>query len=133
LAAALTLLRELIEAPKLRKNNLHEYRLNLKELRNPLHMAEQSVQQPFGDRLGKGKDAIASGMTGNYWLSLRKMLSIMQGIADSYPIYAARLLRNSELLCVYPKLRALFHNALILVAARFSTVIQLAFPKPGLF
>lgn len=57
-AAALKSLSDLTEPKSLRKSNLHEYRLKVKELRNLLQMAENSDQQPFVDRLGQVKDAI---------------------------------------------------------------------------
>jgi CHAD domain-containing protein len=57
-ASVLNLLSGLTEPSKLRKSNLHEYRLKVKELRNLLQMAENADQQPFVDHLGKVKDAI---------------------------------------------------------------------------
>jgi CHAD domain-containing protein len=57
-ASALTILSELLEPPKLRRSNLHEYRLRVKDLRNLLQMAKNSGRQPFVDHLGDVKDAI---------------------------------------------------------------------------
>ena len=56
--SALTLLSDLTEPSRLRKSNLHEYRLKVKELRNLLQMAENADQQPFVGRLGQVKNAI---------------------------------------------------------------------------
>ena len=57
-ASALTLLPDLTEPSQLRKSNLHEYRLKVKELRNILQMAENANHQAFVDRLGEVKHAI---------------------------------------------------------------------------
>jgi CHAD domain-containing protein len=57
-SSALTLLSELREPSQLRKSNLHEYRLKVKELRNLLQMAANADQQAFVDRLAEIKDAI---------------------------------------------------------------------------
>jgi CHAD domain-containing protein len=43
---------------QLRKSNLYQYRLKVKELRNLLQLAEDADQQAFIDRLGEVKDAI---------------------------------------------------------------------------
>ena len=56
--SALTLLSELMEPPQLKKSNLHEYRLKVKELRNLLQMAENADGQTFVHHLGDVKDAI---------------------------------------------------------------------------
>jgi len=56
--SALTLLSELREPSHLRKSNLHEYRLKIKELRNLLQMAKDGNSQAFVRRLGEVKDAI---------------------------------------------------------------------------
>jgi CHAD domain-containing protein len=57
-ASALTLLSDLNKPPHLQKNNLHEYRLKVKEVRNLLQMAQDSDHQSFVHRLGEVKDAI---------------------------------------------------------------------------
>ena len=43
---------------RLSRDNLHPYRLKVKELHNILRMAEPSDQQEFVNRLGQVKDAI---------------------------------------------------------------------------
>lgn len=75
-AAALTLLSELKEPPHLRRSNLHEYRLKVKELRNLLQMAQNSDQQPFVGRLGEVKDAIGE------WHDWEVLVEIGEGILD---------------------------------------------------
>jgi CHAD domain-containing protein len=55
---ALTLLSELTKPSQLRRSNLHEYRLKIKELRSLLQLAEHSDGKQFVARLGKVKDAI---------------------------------------------------------------------------
>jgi len=57
-ASALTTLSDLRNPPRLRKTNLHEYRLKVKKMRSLLQMAERADDQPFVDRLGEVKDAI---------------------------------------------------------------------------
>lgn len=57
-ASALTLLTALAEPARLGKTNLHPYRLQVKELRNVLQMAEKSARQEFVRQLGEAKDAI---------------------------------------------------------------------------
>ena len=52
------LLCDLTEPHQLRRSNLHEYRLKVKELRNLLLMAENADKQPFVGHLGQLKDAI---------------------------------------------------------------------------
>jgi len=57
-ASALTLLAALAKPARLGKTNLHPYRLEVKELRNVLLMAENSDRQEFVRQLGEVKDAI---------------------------------------------------------------------------
>ena len=56
--SALTLLTALAKPSRLGKMNLHPYRLEVKELRNVLQMAEKSDRQEFVWQLGEVKDAI---------------------------------------------------------------------------
>ena len=57
-ASALTLLAAMAKPVRLGKTTLHPYRLEVKELRNVLQMAEQSKRQAFVRQLGEVKDAI---------------------------------------------------------------------------
>ena len=57
-ALALQLSQDLRQPAHLGRNNLHPYRLKVKELRYVLQLAEDAVNQPLIDQLGKVKDAI---------------------------------------------------------------------------
>lgn len=57
-ALALQLSQELRNPPRLDRNNLHPYRLKVKELRYVLQLAGDAADQQFIDELGKVKDAI---------------------------------------------------------------------------
>ena len=57
-ASALTLLTRLAKPARLGKTNLHSYRLEVKELRNLLQLAEEYDRQEFVRQLGEVKDAI---------------------------------------------------------------------------
>jgi CHAD domain-containing protein len=83
-ASVLTLLSELRRPRRLRRSNLHEYRLQVKELRNLLQMAEHSDQQPFVDRLGQVKDAIGE------WHDWEVLVAIAKDVLDHH--------RNCQLL-----------------------------------
>jgi CHAD domain-containing protein len=56
--AALRKISELREPPRLQRNNLHPYRLKVKQLRALLQMADRAEQRQFIDKLGEVKDAI---------------------------------------------------------------------------
>jgi len=75
-ASALRLISELRQPARLGKNNLHPYRLKVKELRNVLEMAQNAKQQEFVDTLGKVKDAIGE------WHDWEELATIAQGILD---------------------------------------------------
>jgi CHAD domain-containing protein len=57
-ATAVNLATQLADPPRLGKDNLHPYRLKVKELRNVLQMAEVVSHPKFVDDLGEVKDAI---------------------------------------------------------------------------
>src|SRR5437879_3214065 len=57
-ATALKLAAELENPPALNKNNLHPYRIKIKELRNILQLADHPGDKKFLDALGEVKDAI---------------------------------------------------------------------------
>ena len=73
-ASALRLISELRQPARLGKNNLHSYRLKVKELRNVLDMAQNAKQQEFVDTLGKVKDAIGE------WHDWEELTAIAQKI-----------------------------------------------------
>jgi CHAD domain-containing protein len=75
-ASALTLLTALAEPARLGRTNLHPYRLQLKELRNVLRMAEKSDRQEFVRQLGEAKDAIGE------WHDWEELVTIAKTVLD---------------------------------------------------
>jgi CHAD domain-containing protein len=75
-ASALTLLTALSEPARLGKTNLHPYRLQVKELRNVLQMAEKSDHQEFVRQLGETKDAIGE------WHDWEELVAIAKKVLD---------------------------------------------------
>ena len=78
-ASALTLLTALAEPARLGKPNLHPYRLQVKELRNVLQMAEASDRQEFVRQLGEAKDAIGE------WHDWEELVAIAKKVLDHGP------------------------------------------------
>ena len=78
-ATALKLATELENPPALNKNNLHPYRLNVKELRNVLQLADDSGNQAFIDTLGEVKDAIGE------WHDWEELIAIATDLLDHGP------------------------------------------------
>ncbi len=75
-ASALHLLSELNQPARLGRNNLHPYRLKVKELRNVLEMAENGKEKEFVKRLGEVKDAIGE------WHDWDELLVIAKDVLD---------------------------------------------------
>jgi CHAD domain-containing protein len=75
-ASALTLLTTLARPARLGKTNLHPYRLQVKELRNVLQMAEKSDRQEFVRQLGEAKDAIGE------WHDWEELVTIAKTVLD---------------------------------------------------
>jgi CHAD domain-containing protein len=75
-ASALKLLTNLARPARLGKANLHPYRLQVKELRNVLQMAEKSDRQEFVRQLGEAKDA-----TGE-WHDWEELVTIAKTVLD---------------------------------------------------
>lgn len=75
-ASALTLLTALAKPARLGKTNLHPYRLEVKELRNVLQMAENSDHQEFVGQLGEVKDAIGE------WHDWEELVAIAKTVLD---------------------------------------------------
>ena len=75
-AAALRLDSELRSPKRLTRNNLHSYRLKVKELHNILRMAEDSRQQEFVNALGNIEDTIGE------WHDWEELLSIATKVLD---------------------------------------------------
>src|ERR1700746_3455624 len=63
-ASALHLLSELTQPAHLGRNNLHPYRLKVKELRNVLEMAENAKEKNLGKPFEKGREPLAEGHNG---------------------------------------------------------------------
>ena len=75
-ASALKLLADLAQHARLGKTNLHPYRLQVKELRNLLQMAEDSDQQEFVRSLDEVKDAIGE------WHDWEELAAIAREVLD---------------------------------------------------
>ncbi|HEX3822134.1 MAG TPA: CHAD domain-containing protein [Candidatus Sulfotelmatobacter sp.] len=75
-ASALTLLTALAKPARLGKMNLHPYRLEVKELRNVLQMAENSDREEFIRQLGEVKDAIGE------WHDWEELMAIAKTVLD---------------------------------------------------
>lgn len=78
-ASALHLLSQLTQPAHLGRNNLHPYRLKVKELRNVLEMGENAKEKEFVKRLGEVKDAIGE------WHDWEELLAIAKDIVDHRP------------------------------------------------
>jgi CHAD domain-containing protein len=100
-ASALHLLSELRQPAHLGRNNLHPYRLKVKELRNVLEMGENAKEKEFVQRLGEVKDAIGE------WHDWEELLAIAKDVVNHRP--------NCQLLTQLRKTAdAKFKNALAL-------------------
>jgi len=78
-ASALHLLSELTQPAHLGRNNLHPYRLKVKELRNVLEMAENAKEKEFVKRLVEVKDAIGE------WHDREELLAIAKDVVNHRP------------------------------------------------
>ena len=78
-ASALHLLSELTQPAHLGRNNLHPYRLKVKELRNVLEMGENAKEKEFVQRLGEVKDAIGE------WHDWEELLAIAKDVLNHRP------------------------------------------------
>src|SRR5207302_4249891 len=78
-ASALRLESELAAVPRLGRNNLHPYRLQVKELHNILKLDEGADSQEFTETLGKVKDAIGE------WHDWEVLSAIAQDVQNHSP------------------------------------------------
>ena len=85
-AAALRLESELADTRRLGRQNLHPYRLKVKELRNVLRMAKEPGDKEFLDTLGEVKDAIGE------WHDWEELSAIAQELLRHGP--ACNLIRE---------------------------------------
>jgi CHAD domain-containing protein len=76
MAHAVELTTELNDPPRLNKNNLHPYRLKVKELRYLLQMAETNDHPAFVKDLGEVKDAIGE------WHDWEELIAIAREVLD---------------------------------------------------
>jgi len=79
MAKALRLSEELKNPPRLDKQNLHGYRLIVKELRYILQLSKQADQQEFVNKLGEVKDAIGE------WHDWEVLITIAADVLDHGP------------------------------------------------
>ena len=75
-AAAVTLESELARVPHLTSNNLHGYRLKVKELQNVLRIAAHSDDRQFIEELGRVKDDIGE------WHDWQELTEIAKEVLD---------------------------------------------------
>src|SRR5262249_26972703 len=61
---------------KLNRNNLHPYRLQIKELRNVLQLSDQAGDEEFVEKLGEVKDAIGE------WHDWEELTAIAKQLLD---------------------------------------------------
>jgi CHAD domain-containing protein len=78
-AAALRLESELADTSRLGRQNLHPYRLKVKELRNVLRLAKDPGDKEFVDTLGEVKDAIGE------WHDWQELAAIAQKVLGHGP------------------------------------------------
>jgi CHAD domain-containing protein len=78
-AFVLKLAADLENPPTLNKNNLHPYRLKVKELRNVLQLADNPGDQAFIDTLGEVKDAVGE------WHDWEELIAIADNLLDHGP------------------------------------------------
>ena len=76
MAKAIKLSSELKSPARLNRNNLHPYRLKIKELRNVLRLSDQPGDSEFLKELGKVKDAIGE------WHDWQELITICTGLLD---------------------------------------------------
>jgi CHAD domain-containing protein len=98
-ALALKLASELESPPTLNKNNLHPYRLKVKELHNVLQLADNPGDQAFIDALGEVKDAIGE------WHDWEELIAIADNLLDHGP--GCRLLQELKTISARKYERAL--------------------------
>jgi CHAD domain-containing protein len=98
-ALALKLATELENPSTLNKNNLHAYRLKVKELRNLLQFADNPGNQAFIDALDEVKDAIGE------WHDWEELIAIADDLLDHGP--GCRLLQELKTISARKYERAL--------------------------
>jgi CHAD domain-containing protein len=76
MAKAIQLASELNRPAQLSRNNLHPYRLKVKELRNVLRLSDQADDQEFFEKLGEVKDAIGE------WHDWEELIAIASRLLD---------------------------------------------------
>ncbi|HYR91274.1 MAG TPA: CHAD domain-containing protein [Terriglobia bacterium] len=79
MARAIQLSSELGSPARLSRNNLHPYRLKVKELRNVLQLSDQAGGQEFLEKLGEVKDAIGE------WHDWEELIAIAAQLLDHGP------------------------------------------------
>jgi CHAD domain-containing protein len=85
--------------PRLNRNNLHPYRLRVKELRNVLQLSDQAGDQEFVEELGEVKDAIGE------WHDWEELTAIAVQLLDHGE--SCKLIKHLHLNCKSALERAL--------------------------
>ena len=78
-SSALALAADLKNPPTLNKNNIHPYRLKVKELRNVLQLADEPGNEDLIEALGDVKDAIGE------WHDWEELIAIANDLLDHGP------------------------------------------------
>lgn len=89
IASALKLESKLFEPSRLSRNNLHSYRLRVKELHNVLRTSENSTNHEFVETLNSVKDLIG------LWHDWEELLAIAQEVLDHSNCKLIRELKSS--------------------------------------
>src|SRR5262249_36258851 len=99
IAKAITLASELKEPTRLSRNNLHPYRLKVRELRNVLQLSDRTGEDEFFGKLGAVKDAIGE------WHDWEELITIAKQLLDHGP--SCKLIKQLNMISTSKYERAL--------------------------
>src|SRR5215471_3963213 len=106
-----------LESPaRLNRNNLHPYRLRVKELRNVLQLSDQAGDQEFVEKLGEVKDAIGE------WHDWEELTAIAVQLLDHGD--SCKLIKHLHLNC-----KSALERALIITSRFRDKYLESARPK----
>jgi len=101
---------------KLNRNNLHPYRLKIKELRNVLQLSDQADDQEFVEKLGEVKDAIGE------WHDWEELAAIAVQLLDHGD--SCKLIKHLHVNC-----KSALERALIITSRFRDKYLESARPK----